>query len=476
MVTTWWKRGIVYQIYPRSFQDTNGDGIGDLDGIMRAARLSRLARRRRDLDLADLSLADGRFRLRRRRLLRHRSALRHARRLRPPGRRGAPQGTQGHPRLRPEPHLRPASVVRGEPQRRATSPKRDWYIWRDPAPDGGPPNNWLSNFGGPAWTCDEATGQYYYHAFLKEQPDLNWRNPDVRAAMHDVAALLARPRRRRLPRRRDLAPDQGRRSSATTRRTRLRAGPGPDIDRLLQALHRPTSRRCTRSSPRCARGRSTSTTDRVLIGEIYLPLERLVAYYGAEAARACICRSTSSSSQTAWNAAQHRRADRATTKRRCRPAAGRTGCSAITTSRASRAASAPRRRGSRRCCCSRCAARRRSTTATRSAWRTSPIPPERVQDPLEKNEPGLGLGRDPERTPMQWDASRNCRLHRRAALAADRGELPRSQRRRTEEDSASHARALSHADHLRRGTPRSRQADRIAPVPLSGECSGLCAL
>ena len=66
------------------------------------------------------------------------------------------------------------------------SPKRDWYIWRDPAPGGGPPNNWLSNFGGPAWTLDEATGQYYYHAFLAEQPDLNWRNPAVRAAMHDV--------------------------------------------------------------------------------------------------------------------------------------------------------------------------------------------------------------------------------------------------------------------------------------------------
>src|SRR5690606_17804328 len=66
------------------------------------------------------------------------------------------------------------------------NPKRDWYIWRDPAPDGGPPNNWLSNFGGSAWTYDEATGQYYYHAFLTEQPDLNWRNPDVRAAMFDV--------------------------------------------------------------------------------------------------------------------------------------------------------------------------------------------------------------------------------------------------------------------------------------------------
>ncbi|GAB5520592.1 MAG: alpha-amylase family glycosyl hydrolase [Rhodothermales bacterium] len=67
-----------------------------------------------------------------------------------------------------------------------TNSKRDWYIWRDPAPDGGPPNNWLSVFGGPAWTFDEATGQYYLHSFLKEQPDLNWRNPEVEAAMHDA--------------------------------------------------------------------------------------------------------------------------------------------------------------------------------------------------------------------------------------------------------------------------------------------------
>ena len=68
------------------------------------------------------------------------------------------------------------------------NPKRDWYIWRD-GPDGqggGPPNNWLSIFGGPAWTLDERTGQYYYHAFLKEQPDLNWRHPALKRAMWDA--------------------------------------------------------------------------------------------------------------------------------------------------------------------------------------------------------------------------------------------------------------------------------------------------
>ena len=77
------------------------------------------------------------------------------------------------------------------PWRRARSrddPKRDWYVWRDGGPDGGPPNNWRSSFVavGPAWTYDDATGQWYLHSFEAEQPDLNWDNPEVEAAMHDV--------------------------------------------------------------------------------------------------------------------------------------------------------------------------------------------------------------------------------------------------------------------------------------------------
>jgi len=63
------------------------------------------------------------------------------------------------------------------------NPRRDWYVWRDAKPDGSLPNNWLSAFGGPAWTWDPRTRQYYLHTFLKEQPDLNWRNPEVRRAM-----------------------------------------------------------------------------------------------------------------------------------------------------------------------------------------------------------------------------------------------------------------------------------------------------
>src|ERR1700740_1985319 len=73
-----------------------------------------------------------------------------------------------------------------------TNAKRDWYIWRDPARDGGLPNNWQSEFGGPAWAFDPPSGQYYYHAFLAAQPDLNWRNPQVRDAMHEVLRFWLR--------------------------------------------------------------------------------------------------------------------------------------------------------------------------------------------------------------------------------------------------------------------------------------------
>ena len=72
------------------------------------------------------------------------------------------------------------------------NPKRGWYLWRDPGPDGGPPNNWMSEFGGSAWEFDPPTGQYYYHAFLNRQPDLNWRNPQVRGAIYDVMRFWLR--------------------------------------------------------------------------------------------------------------------------------------------------------------------------------------------------------------------------------------------------------------------------------------------
>jgi alpha-glucosidase len=181
----WWRHALIYQIYPLSFQDSDGDGKGDLPGI--AARLDHLSWLGVDAvwlgpihpspmkdfgyDIEDFTGIDPLFGTLEdfERLL----AQLHAR-----GIRLILDFVPNHTSDR-HPWFQDSKSSR-------SSAKRDWYVWADPAPDGGPPNNWLSRFGGSAWAWDEATGQYYYHAFLKEQPDLNWRNPAVRAAMCEV--------------------------------------------------------------------------------------------------------------------------------------------------------------------------------------------------------------------------------------------------------------------------------------------------
>ncbi|GAB4576087.1 MAG: alpha-amylase family glycosyl hydrolase [Anaerolineae bacterium] len=181
----WWQNGVVYQIYPRSFMDSNGDGVGDLQGIL--DRLDYLAGLGVDAiwisPIYPSPMADFGY--------------------------DVADYTDIHPlfgdletfdRLLNAIHERGLKLILDyvpnhtsdqhpwflESRSSRDNPKRDWYIWRDAKPDGSPPNNWESFFGGPAWEWDEATGQYYLHLFLKEQPDLNWRNPEVRAAMHDV--------------------------------------------------------------------------------------------------------------------------------------------------------------------------------------------------------------------------------------------------------------------------------------------------
>src|SRR3954470_13528098 len=183
----WWQRGAIYQIYPRSFADSDGDGVGDLGGI--AARLPYLVELGaeavwlspfyrspmadfgydvsdyRDVDPIFGTLADFD------RLV----ADAHAR-----GIRVVVDWVPNHSSDRHEWFL--------ESRSSRDNAKRDWYVWRDGAPGGGPPNDWKSEFAavGDAWTFDERTGQWYLHSFMPEQPDLNWDNPEVEAAMHDT--------------------------------------------------------------------------------------------------------------------------------------------------------------------------------------------------------------------------------------------------------------------------------------------------
>src|SRR5712664_2473119 len=165
----WWQRGTIYQVYPRSFMDSNGDGVGDLHGLI--SRLDYL--RGLQVDAVWISpifpspMKDFGY--------------------------DVSDYTGVHPlfgsleefdELLDAAHARQLKIILDfvpnhssdqhrwfqESKSSRDNPKRDWYIWRDPGPGGGPPNNWLSVFGGSAWQYDERTGQYYYHAFLPEQP------------------------------------------------------------------------------------------------------------------------------------------------------------------------------------------------------------------------------------------------------------------------------------------------------------------
>ncbi|MGR3541736.1 MAG: alpha-amylase family glycosyl hydrolase [Hasllibacter sp.] len=181
----WWRGAVIYQIYPRSYQDTSGDGIGDLRGI--ADRMSYIAALGVDAiwispfftspmkdfgyDVSDYRDVDPMF------------------------------GTLADfDRVVAEAHSRGLKVMIDlvlshtsdehpwfqESSRDRTNPKADWYVWADPKPDGTPPNNWLSIFGGTAWEWDPGRQQYFLHNFLTSQPDLNFHNMEVQDALLDV--------------------------------------------------------------------------------------------------------------------------------------------------------------------------------------------------------------------------------------------------------------------------------------------------
>jgi alpha-glucosidase len=183
----WWDGAVGYEVYIRSFADSDGDGIGDLPGIR--SRLPYLAdlgvdivwitpycpspQRDHGYDVSDYLGVDPTYGT-----LDDLTGLiedAHALGLRVVADLVPNHSSDQHPWF-----------VDSRSSRSAEH--RDWYVWRDPGPDGGPPNNWLSHFGGPAWTLDGTTGQYYMHLFLPEQPDLNWASEGVQAAFRDILA------------------------------------------------------------------------------------------------------------------------------------------------------------------------------------------------------------------------------------------------------------------------------------------------
>ena len=399
--TDWWQEAIIYEIYARSFQDSNGDGIGDLEGIRQRldylhwlgvdaiwiTPVYRSPMKDFGYDVSDYCDIDPMF-----------------------------GSLADFDRLIADAHARGLKVVMDfvpnhtsdqhpwfiESRSSRKADRRDWYIWRD-GKDGGPPNNWISNFGGSAWEWDEATRQYYYHAFLREQPDLNWRNPHVREAMQNALRfwlnrgvdgfrmdvlwhLMKDPELRDNPPNPAYQPSQ----AEIERLLQVYSADHPDVFGVIKELRHVLD----------------AYRDRVLIGEIYLPLQRLVAYYGEDMSGAHLPFNFQLL-QTPWNArmiasviAEYESLlspkswpnwvlgnhDKPRIAARVGRAQARVAAMLLLTLRGTPTL----------------------YYGDELGIAQVPIPRARVQDPWERNEPGLGLGRDPERTPMQWDASPNA--------------------------------------------------------------------
>ena len=398
----WWRHGIFYQVYPRSFQDCDGDGVGDIRGIIE--RLPYLESLGVDAvwlspifsspmadfgyDISDYTGIDPLFGA-----MEDFDALVEAAHAR---------GLKLILDLVPN-HTSDRHPWFEESRASRDNPKRDWYIWRDGGPDGGPPNNWLSEFGGSAWQRDDATGQYYYHAFLKQQPDLNWRNPAVREAIFDVMRFWL---------------DKG--------------VDGFRVD-VIWHLIKDAAFRDNPPNPHYVEGRPPNekiltqySTDqpevhdviaamrrvvdefagRVLIGEIYLPVQRLVAYYGNDLGGAHLPFNFALLS-TLWSA---RSIEKIVAEYEAALPAGAWPNWVLGNHDRPRVASRVGREQARVAAMLLLTLRGTPTLyyGDEIGMHQLPIAPGQVRDPFEKNVPGIGVGRDGCRTPMQWDASRNA--------------------------------------------------------------------
>jgi len=397
----WWQDGIIYQVYPRSFQDANGDGIGDLRGvILRLDYLKALGIKAIWLspiypspmadfgyDISDYrgiwptfgSMADFDELLSKV----HAMGMKLILDLVPN------HSSDEHPWFR-------------ESRSSKDNPKRDWYIWKDARPDGGLPNNWLSVFGGPAWEWDEKTGQYYYHAFLVKQPDLNWRNPEVEKAMLDIMRWWL-----------DKGVD-GFRVDAMwhmIKDAQWRDNPrNPDYNDSMGSYEQLLPVYSTDQPEMhgiAARMRKVldEYDERLIIAEIYLPVHRLVAYYGTHDREAHLPfnftlislpwdsrliaaaideyeAALPDSGWPNWVIGNH---DQPRISSRVGLGQSKVAAVLLLTLRGTPTL----------------------YYGDEIGMRDVPIPPNEVQDPQGLNMPGKNLSRDPERTPMQWDQTRN---------------------------------------------------------------------
>ncbi|MDF8333830.1 alpha-amylase family glycosyl hydrolase [Novosphingobium cyanobacteriorum] len=396
----WWERAVIYQIYPRSFQDSNADGVGDLEGIRR--RLDYIASLGVDAiwlspiypspmadfgyDVADHCDVDPMF-----------------------------GSLASFDKLLDDVHAHGLKLLLDfvpnhtsdqhpwfhESRSSRSNPKRDWYIWRDPAPDGGPPNNWTSDMGGSAWEWDAATGQYYLHAFLREQPDLNWRNPDVRQAMLDVLhfwldrgvdgfridVLWHCYKAAELP---DNPPNPDYRPELGEKHKVLQhySADQPEIHELAAAF----------------RTMADSYGERLLVGEVCLPLPRLMAYYGSEAAPGVHLPFNFALLDCPWN--PRALAEIITTYEAALPPAGWPNW-VIGSHDAPRIAARIGEAQARVAMMLLLTLRGTPTLYQGDELGIGkvPIPAHRVRDPQDLRQPGLGLGRDRSRTPMPWNSA-----------------------------------------------------------------------
>jgi alpha-glucosidase len=279
---SWWDGSVIYHCYPRSFADSDGDGIGDLAGI--TEHLDHLAGGAEALGVDAIWLSpiyphggvDGGYDV-----VDHAAiapeygslldfdrfvAAAHARGLRVLLDLVVGHVSNNHPWF--------VEALTGQDARH-----RDWFIWADPKPDGTPPTNWVAIFGGPAWTLDHRSGQYYHHTYYPEQPDLNWRNPEVQAAVADVLRfwLDRGVDGFRVDAAQNLIKDARLRDNPPTR-GQLKPFP-PDPGGLARRWnsHLPGARQVLRGF----RAVLDEYPDRFLLGEVYAPPERLASYLKA---------------------------------------------------------------------------------------------------------------------------------------------------------------------------------------------------